>query len=174
MYLELNGQKPTIGNASLIAETATLIGDVEIADCCAIWPGSVLRADLAKIKLGTKSNVQDNAVLHVTKGLPTILGHHVTIGHGAVVHACTIGDNCLIGMNSVIMDGAVIGSNVIIGAMTLIGNGQQIPDGVMVVGIPGRIVRPLTEKELQSIEGYAERNYQNASENYLQGEFHQV
>jgi len=174
MYVELNGKRPTVEKNSLVADTATLIGDVEIGEECAIWPGAVLRGDLAKIRLGQKSNVQDNAVLHVTKGLPTILGHHVTVGHGAVVHACTIGDNCLVGMNSVIMDGAVIGSNVIIGAMTLIGNGQQIPDGVMVVGIPGRVVRSLTEKELQSIQGYAERNYQNASENYLNGEFHQV
>jgi len=127
----------------------------------------VIRGDLAKIEIGSHTNIQDNSVVHVSRNVPTTIGDHVTIGHGCVIHGCTIGDNCLIGIKSVIMDNAEIGENTIIGAMTFVGHGKKIPAGVMVLGTPAKVIRKLTQDEIDSIKGYADRNYLNAKENYL-------
>jgi carbonic anhydrase/acetyltransferase-like protein (isoleucine patch superfamily) len=158
---------PKIGENSFVAETATVLGDVEIADHSAVFFGVVIRGDLAKVTIGSYTNIQDNSVIHLSKNVPTQIGNHVTVGHCAVLHGCTIGDNCLIGIKSVIMDHAEIGENTIVGAMTFIGKGKKFPPGVMIVGIPARVVRPLTTEEIDSIKGYADRNQQNVKMNYL-------
>lgn len=167
MIEKIGDYEPEIGENCFIANTATILGDVEISDNVAIWFGAVIRGDLAKIKIGRGSNIQDNSVVHVSKDVPTTIGNYVTIAHGSVIHACTVGDNCLIGIKSVILDHAEIGENTIIGAMSFVGNGKKIPSGVMAVGVPAKVIRELTQMEIESLKGYAERNYKNAKEKYL-------
>jgi len=167
MLRELKGIEPKVGEGTFVAETATLIGDVEIGNNCCIWYGSVIRGDVERIRIGDHTNIQDNAVVHGTKGKPALIGNLVSVGHGAIIHACTVGDNCLIGMNCVIMDGAVIGKNTIIGAMSLVSRNKIIPEGVLVMGSPAKVIRELTEEEIQGISGYGNRNYANALNNYI-------
>ena len=167
MIEKIGDYEPKIGENCFIANTATILGDVEISDNVAIWFGAVIRGDLAKIKIGRGTNIQDNSVVHVSKDVPTTIGSYVTVAHGAVIHACSVGDNCLIGIKSVILDHAEIGENTIIGAMSFVGNGKKIPAGVMAVGVPAKVIRELTQMEIESLKGYAERNYKNAKDNYL-------
>lgn len=169
MFIKLNGKAPKAKSDSYVSEAATLVGDITIGHKVTIWSGAMLRADLAKIVLGELTNVQDGAVIHVTHSYNTIVGEKVTIGHGAIVHACEVGDNCLIGMNSVIMDGAKIGKNTIIGAMTMVPHFREYPDGVLIMGSPARVIRPLTQKEINDITQYAIRNYENSRDYYLNG-----
>lgn len=128
-----------------VAETATVIGDVELGRQVSIWFGAVVRADNCKISLGDFSNVQENAVLHTDPGIELNIGSYVTIGHQAMLHGCTIGDNTLIGINAVILNNAVIGKNCIIGANALIPEGKIIPDNSLVMGSPGKVVKTLDE-----------------------------
>ena len=114
-----------------------------------IWPGAVLRGDVAPVRVGPRTNVQEGAVLHVSPQQPCNVGAHVTIGHQATVHACTIGDHCLIGIHAVVLDGAVVGERCIIAAGTVVTPGTQIPPGKMVMGVPGKVVRDLTPEELE-------------------------
>lgn len=128
-----------------IAETATVIGNVELGRQVSIWFGAVVRADNCKISLGDFSNVQENAVLHTDPGIELNIGSYVTIGHQAMLHGCKIGDNSLIGINAVILNNAVIGKNCIIGANALIPEGKIIPDNSLVMGSPGKVVKTLDE-----------------------------
>ena len=129
-----------------IAETATVIGQVELGKQVSVWFGAVVRADNARIRLGHFSNVQENAVLHTDPGIDLIVGDYVTIGHQAMLHGCTIGDNSLIGINAVILNNAVIGKNCIIGANSLIPEGKVIPDNSLVMGSPGKVIKTLDEQ----------------------------
>ena len=131
-----------------VAPTAVVTGKVTLQEGCSIWHGAVLRADEDAIVLGAHTNVQDNAVIHVSAGHPTVLGEGVTVGHGAIVHGCTVGDNTLIGMGSIILDGARIGSNCIVGAGALVKKGDVIPDGHVAYGTPARIARKMTEDDI--------------------------
>ncbi len=167
MLGKIRDMSPVIGENCFIAENATVLGDVEISDHSAVFFGVVMRGDLAKIRIGSYTNIQDNCVVHLSRNVPTTIGNHVTVGHSSVLHGCTIGDNCLIGIKSVIMDHAEIGENTIVGAMTFIGNGKKFPPGVLIVGTPARVVRTLTPEEIDSIKGYADRNHQNVKTNYL-------
>lgn len=128
-----------------VAETATVIGQVELGKQVSVWFGAVIRADNCKIKLGDFTNVQENAVLHTDHGIEMNIGNYVTIGHQAMLHGCTIGDNSLIGINAVILNHAVIGKNCIIGANALIPEGKVIPDNSLVMGSPGKVVKTLDE-----------------------------
>ncbi|NHC04699.1 gamma carbonic anhydrase family protein [Acinetobacter sp. 187] len=128
-----------------VAETATVIGQVELGKQVSVWFGAVVRADNCKIKLGDFTNVQENAVLHTDHGIEMNIGNYVTIGHQAMLHGCTIGDNSLIGINAVILNNAVIGKNCIIGANALIPEGKVIPDNSLVMGSPGKVVKSLDE-----------------------------
>lgn len=145
-----------------VAESASLIGNVELGEDVGIWFGAVIRGDNEPIKIGAKSNIQDNAVLHSDPGSPLTIGLGCTIGHGAIVHGCTIGDNSLIGMGATILNNAVIGKNCLIGANALITEGKQIPDNSLVVGAPGKIVRALTEEEIAGITTSAHHYVSNA------------
>jgi len=132
------------------AKNATIVGDIDFSENVNVWYGAVIRADTASIKISENSNVQDNCVLHSNIDTTTVIGKNVTIGHGAVVHGCKIEDNVLIGMNCTILDDAVIGEGSIIGANALVPSGKIIPPRSLVLGVPGKIVREVTEEEVQA------------------------
>lgn len=152
MLIEVKGNKPKIGEGTFIAESSDIIGNVTIGKDCSIWFGAVLRAEESLIKIGNETNVQDNAVLHIDKGYNVCIGDGVTIGHGAIIHGCNIEDECLIGMGAIILNGAKIGKNTMVAAGTLISQNKEIPEGVLVMGVPGRVVRELTEEEIEKIK----------------------
>src|SRR5687768_221603 len=122
-------QKPTLGQGVYIADGAAVVGDVTLGDYTSIWYNAVLRGDINRIVVGHHSNIQDNAVLHLEKDIPCVVGNYVTVGHLAIVHACTVGDETLIGMGATILDGAKIGNQCLIGAKSLVTKGKEIPDG---------------------------------------------
>ncbi|MCF7847677.1 MAG: gamma carbonic anhydrase family protein [Kiritimatiellales bacterium] len=167
MIYTYNNQKPVIdAEEYFIAENASVIGNVTIRNQANIWFGAVLRGDLEPIEIGERTNVQDNAVVHTDHGSPVKVGRGVTIGHQATIHGCTIGDHCLIGMKATVLDGAVIGDHCIIGAHSLIPPGKEIPEGSLVVGVPGRVVRQVTDEERAHIGKNAE-HYVNDFRQYL-------
>ncbi|HHD2751454.1 TPA: gamma carbonic anhydrase family protein [Clostridium perfringens] len=151
MLIEVKGNKPKIGEKTFVAHSSDIIGDVTIGEDCGIWFGSVLRGDENSIKIGNETNIQDNAVFHVDKEHNVEIGDGVTIGHGAIIHGCKIEDECLIGMGAIILNGAKIGKNTMIAAGTLVSQNKEIPEGVLVMGVPGKVVRELTDLEIQSI-----------------------
>ena len=150
-------QKPTIDPSVFIAPGAVILGDVTIEKNCSIWYNSTIRCIEAPILIGEGSNVQDNAVIHVSHNQPVTIGSYVTIGHGAIIHGCTIEDSTLIGMGAIILNGAKIGKNCIIAAGALIPQNKVIPDNSLVMGSPGKIIRQVTEEEIL-------KNRQNAEE----------
>ena len=160
-FYRLGQQIPQIDPQSWVAPNATLIGDVQLAPHASIWWGCLLRGDLATIRVGEGSNIQDLCVLHTDPGLPLNVGHRVTVGHRVILHGCTIGDGSLIGMGATLLNRVVIGKNCLIGANTLIPEGKIIPDGSLVVGSPGRIVRALSDEEIAKLEQSAARYIEN-------------
>ena len=138
-----------------IADNAYVIGDVEIGDYAIVWFNAVIRGDTSPIIIGDQSNIQDGCVLHSEPWNRLEIGTGVTVGHLAMLHGCIVGDYSLIGINSVILDDAVIGKNCIIGANTLITEKKQIPDGVVVMGSPGKIVRDVTDVDIKILEASA-------------------
>lgn len=138
-----------------VAPSATLIGRVRLMAKASVWFGSVLRGDNDWITVGENSNVQDNSVIHTDPGLPATLGANVTVGHNVIVHSAVIGDNSLIGMGAVLLNRARIGKNCIVGAGTLVPEGKEYPDGSLILGSPGRIVRALSEHEIAMIAASA-------------------
>lgn len=154
-----NGIVPQIDESVFICEGARIIGDVIIGKNSSIWFNAVVRGDVNYIRIGENTNIQDGAILHNTfKKYPLIIGSNVTIGHGAIVHGCTISDLVLIGMGAMILDDALINSNSFIAAGTLVREHFVVPEGVLVAGVPGKIIRDLTEEEIKKIRQSAE-NY---------------
>lgn len=154
-------------NESFIFKTAVVIGDVTIGKHSNIWFGTVLRGDVNSIVIGERTNIQDNATVHVTTSLfPTIIGNEVTVGHNAVIHGSVIEDRVLIGMGAVLLDGCHIKKNSIIAANSVLRNGTEIPEGVLVAGNPAKIKREVTQEELAGLERSAS-NYVRYSFNYL-------
>lgn len=147
---------------SWAAPTATLIGKVRLQAGASVWFGAVLRGDNELIDIGENSNVQDGTVMHTDMGSPLTIGKGVTIGHNAMLHGCTVGDYSLIGINAVILNGVRIGKHCIIGANALIPEGKEIPDGSLVMGSPGKIVRELTEAQMNMLEANAAHYVHNA------------
>lgn len=139
-----------------VAPTAAVIGNVRLAPEASVWFGAVLRGDNELIDIGPRANIQDLSVLHTDPGVPLTVGADCTIGHKVMLHGCTIGDNTLIGIGSVILNRTKIGRNCIIGANTLITEGKEIPDNVLVVGQPGRVVRALSEDEVEMLSHSAD------------------
>jgi carbonic anhydrase/acetyltransferase-like protein (isoleucine patch superfamily) len=139
-----------------IAPNAVIIGRVVLKRNASVWFGATLRGDNEPITIGENSNVQDGSVLHTDAGSPLVIGANVTVGHLAMLHGCTIGDNSLIGIGAVVLNGARIGKNCLIGAKALIAEGKEIPDNSLVVGAPGRVLRPLTEDQLAMLAESAE------------------
>ncbi len=163
--------RPEIHRTAWIAPNVFIVGDVQVGENASIWPGCSLRGDIASIRIGANSNVQDNAVVHVADDLPAIVGEWVTIGHQATVHACVIEDEVLIGMGAIILDGARIGSRSIVGANATVTSGTQIPPGSLVLGSPGKVVRTLSEAEQIDVKRWAER-YVGLSRHYMAREPH--
>jgi carbonic anhydrase/acetyltransferase-like protein (isoleucine patch superfamily) len=147
---------------SWVAPNATLVGKVRLERGASVWFNCVLRGDNELIHIGENSNVQDGSVLHTDMGYPLTLGTGVTIGHKAMLHGCTVGDYSLIGINAVILNGAKIGKYCLIGANALIPEGKVIPDGSLVMGSPGRVVRELTEQQQKMLEASAAHYVHNA------------
>jgi carbonic anhydrase/acetyltransferase-like protein (isoleucine patch superfamily) len=150
-------KKPKLGKEVYIAKTATVIGDVTLGAHSSVWYGAVLRGDINRIVVGHHTNIQDHAVLHLADDFACQLGNYVTIGHAAVVHACTIGDETLIGMGAVILDGAVVGNQCLVGAKALVTPGTRVPDGSLVLGLPAKVVRPLTDQEKTELRSSADK-----------------
>lgn len=140
--------QPTIAPEAWVAPTAVVIGDTHIGAHSNVWFGAVIRGDVHHIRIGEYTNIQDNAVVHVTTGkFPCIIGNRVTVGHSAVVHACTVHDECLIGMGSTVLDGAIIESGSMVAAGALVSPGKRVTSGWLWAGVPARPVRELTTEE---------------------------
>lgn len=147
MLINYKGKTPRINESAFIAPNATVIGDVELGENASVWFGTVLRGDIAPIRVGNNSNIQDLSILHETPGMPLVIEDNVTVGHKVTLHSCTIKKNALIGMDSTILDGAVIGENAFIGAGSLVTPGTEIPPDTLAFGRPAKVVRKLTEKD---------------------------
>jgi carbonic anhydrase/acetyltransferase-like protein (isoleucine patch superfamily) len=147
----LGNLAPNIHPQTWIAPNASVIGQVQLEKNVSIWWGCTLRGDIDLLYVGENTNVQDGSVLHTDPGLQVTVGRDVTIGHGVILHGCTVGDGCLIGMGATLLDRSVIGKQCLIGANTLIPEGKSIPDRSLVVGAPGRIVRQLSDEEVNEI-----------------------
>ena len=148
---------PETKDALFVAANATVIGDVILGPQSSVFYGAVLRGDIAEIRVGEGTNIQDNAIVHLADDLNASIGAWCTIGHAAIVHACTIGDECLSGMGATVLDGACIGARSIVGANSLVPQRFTCPPGSMVYGSPAKVIRPLTEKELASLKPWAEK-----------------
>jgi carbonic anhydrase/acetyltransferase-like protein (isoleucine patch superfamily) len=168
MLYTLDDLHPTFIGETFIAPNATLIGAVTIEDKASIWFNVVIRADKDLIHIGEGSNIQDGAVLHIDPGFPLTIGRLVTVGHKAILHGCTIGDGSLIGINAVVLNGAKIGRGCLIGANALITENMLVPDGSMVLGSPGKIVRTLDETARQALIESAQGYIANG-QRYLKG-----
>ncbi|MBV1931203.1 MAG: gamma carbonic anhydrase family protein [Porticoccaceae bacterium] len=163
MIYQFEDRIPVIGQDVFVADSADVIGSVELGDNVSIWFNAVLRGDTDLITVGVGSNVQDNAVLHTDPGIQAIVGRNVTIGHCAMVHGCVIGNNTLIGINSVILNGAQIGNNCLVGANALVPEGMVIPDNSMVLGTPAKVVRELDERMIKVLQSSAQTYVQKAA-----------
>lgn len=173
MIRRFKGVLPTIDASAYIDPAAVVIGDVHIGAGSSVWPNTVVRGDVNHIRIGARTNIQDNSVLHVTapgdgtpNGFPLIIGNNVTVGHGVILHACTVEDDCLIGMGSTLLDGAVLRKNVLLAAGSLVPPGKELEGGYLWVGSPARRARPLTEKELKWFERSAS-NYVGLGAQYI-------
>ena len=149
------------GEDYFVADNATVIGRVVLENNVSVWFNAVIRGDNALISIGENSNIQDGAVLHSDEDVPLTIGKNVTVGHKAMLHGCTIGDNSLIGINAVILNGAKIGKHCLIGANTLITEGKEIPDGSLVMGSPGRVVKTLSPEQQHDLIKSAETYVKN-------------
>lgn len=149
------GRSPDTGNAAFLASNAFVIGDAMLGEGCSIWFGAVLRADNDRISIGSRTNIQDNCVVHVDLGHPVTLGSDVSVGHGAVLHGCTIGNMVLVGMGAIVMNDAVIGDGSILGAGAVIASGTQIPPRSLVLGIPGRVRGAVTDDQVEGTRSNA-------------------
>ena len=157
---------PEVDVSAYVDETATVTANVTLAKDTSVWPGASLRGDEDAIFVGEGTNIQDCAVLHTDIGKPCRVGRGVTVGHSAILHGCTVGDNSLIGMGAVILNGSVIGAESLVGAGTLITENKTFPDGVLIIGRPGRILRELTDEEKAAIRANA-RRYIEQKELYM-------
>ena len=156
---------PVIAPSAWVHPAATVIGDVTLGADVSVWPGAVLRGDRDAIRVGAESNVQDGAVLHGDPGKPCVIGERVTIGHRAVVHGCTVEDDALIGIGAVVLNGAVIGKGSLVAAGSVVGEGKVIPPGMLVMGVPARVLRALSADQRERIaKGY--RTYMALKERY--------
>lgn len=163
-----DGIAPEIAEDSWIAPDANVIGKIVVEEGASIWFGSTLRGDNEVIHVGSGSNIQENSVLHTDMGFPLTIGKGCTIGHKAMLHGCTIGDNSLIGMGATVLNGAKIGKNCLIGANALITEGKEIPDGSLVMGAPGKVVRQLDDAAIESLRKSA-IGYQNNMRRFRSG-----
>jgi carbonic anhydrase/acetyltransferase-like protein (isoleucine patch superfamily) len=167
------GIVPTLGTRVYVDPAATVIGDVRLGDDVSIWPGTVLRGDVNRIRVGARSNIQDGTIVHVTHagpyspdGFPTLIGEGVTVGHAAVLHACTIEDYCLIGMHATVLDGAVIRKYGFVGAGSVIPPGKVVGERELWLGNPAKFVRLLSDRQVEQLQ-YSAAHYVRLKDDYL-------
>ena len=169
MLRPFRGIRPRIADSAYVDLSAQVIGDVHLGAESSLWMNVVVRGDVHHVRIGARTNIQDLSLVHVMRGThPTQIGDDVTIGHSAVVHGCTIEDRCLIGMGAILLNGCRIGTGSIVAAGTLVPEGMTIPPGSMVMGVPGKVRRPLTADEDASIRWYAD-NYVRYRLEYMDG-----
>lgn len=159
---ELEGLAPQIAESAWIADSAQVMGDVQLGADASVWFGTVVRGDTAHITIGEGTNVQDASVLHADEGMPLTIGRHVTVGHQVMLHGCTIGDESLIGIGAIVLNGAKIGKNCLVGAGALVTEGKEFPDGSMIIGSPARVVRQLTPEQIEGLRRSAQHYIHNA------------
>jgi carbonic anhydrase/acetyltransferase-like protein (isoleucine patch superfamily) len=161
------GTTPKLGAGVFLAETCAVIGDVVIGEASSIWYGTVLRGDVMPIRIGARTSVQDNTVVHVTSGrFGTAIGDDCTIGHAAIIHACTVEDFCLIGMGAILLDGCRIGRGSLVGAGALVTPGTDIPPNSLVIGSPAKVKRTINDSEREQI-AYGAAHYVELARTYL-------
>jgi len=159
---ELDGVAPEVAASAWVADSAEVMGNVQLAEDASIWFGAVLRGDCESISIGEGSNIQDASVLHADLGKPLVVGRYVTVGHQVMLHGCTIGDESLIGIGAVVLNGAKIGRNCLVGAGALITEGKEFPDGSMIIGSPAKAVRQLTPEQIEGLRRSAQHYVDNA------------
>lgn len=165
---ELDGTAPRIAESAWVADSAQVIGNVELAEDASVWFGAVIRGDTETIRIGRGSNVQDLSVLHADLGMPLTVGENVTVGHKVMLHGCTIGDESLIGIGAIVLNGAKIGRHCVVGAGSLVTEGKEFPDGSMIIGSPARVVRQLTSEQIEGLRRSA-RHYVENGRRYRAG-----
>lgn len=169
MIIPYKGISPRLHESVFVVDSADVVGDVEIGAGSSIWFGAVVRGDVHYVRIGERTNVQDNSTLHVTKDThPLVIGDDVTIGHGVVLHGCTLLGRSLIGMGAVILDGAEIPVDTVVGAGALVTEGKKFPPGSLILGSPARVARELTTEEVEAVRRSAD-NYMGYADNYRDG-----
>ncbi len=161
---------PTIHPTAFVAPGAVVLGDVTLEAEASVWYGAVLRGDLAPIRIGSQTNLQDGTIVHVDEGIPCQVGNRVGVGHRAILHGCTVEDDCLIGMGSILLNRSRVGRGSVIAAGTLLPEGTDVPPGSLVMGVPGRVVRPVDPALARRIEA-TWRNYVANARRYKAGEW---
>jgi carbonic anhydrase/acetyltransferase-like protein (isoleucine patch superfamily) len=159
---QLDNHTPRIAPSAWVADSAQVIGNVELAEGASVWFGAILRGDTEPLHIGRGSNVQENTVIHADAGYPVTLGENVTIGHQVMLHGCTVGDGSLIAIQAVVLNGAKIGKNCLVGAGSLVTEGKEFPDGSLIMGTPAKVVRPLTPEQIQGLKNSAAHYVANA------------
>ena len=158
----LDEHTPRLAEGAWVADSAQVIGNVELAEDASVWFGAILRGDTEPLRIGKSSNVQDGSVIHADIGYPVTLGENVTVGHQVVLHGCTVGDGSLIGIQAVVLNGAKIGKNCLVGAGALVTEGKEFPDGSMIIGAPAKVVRQLTPEQIEGLRRSAAHYVENA------------
>jgi carbonic anhydrase/acetyltransferase-like protein (isoleucine patch superfamily) len=152
---QLGEHAPKIDASAFVADSANLIGKVTVEANASVWFGVTIRGDNERITIGENSNVQEGTVMHTDMGFPLTLGQNVTVGHQAMLHGCTVGDGSLIGIQAVVLNGARIGKGCLVGAGALVTEGKEFPDNSLILGAPAKVVRTLTQEDLQRLAGNA-------------------
>ena len=159
---ELDGKAPQLGEGAWVADSAEVIGNVDLGANASVWFGVVIRGDNETIRVGRNSNIQDGSVLHSDAGVPLTLGDNVSVGHQVMLHGCTIGDGSLIGIQAVVLNRAKIGRNCIVGAGSVVTEGKEFPDNSLIFGSPAKLIRTLDDAGLQMLSQIAEHYVENA------------
>jgi gamma-carbonic anhydrase len=165
MIRTYKGIRPKLGARAYVDASAQVIGAVELGDDASVWMNTVIRGDVNRIRLGARTNVQDNCVLHVTAQHPTVLADDVTVGHSVTLHGCTIEHHCLVGIGAIVLNGALVGEESIVAAGALVPEGMQVPPRSVVMGAPAKVKREVTEEERAGLRRYAE-NYVRYKDEY--------
>ena len=159
---ELDGKAPQLGQGAWVADSAQVIGNVELGPDASVWFGVVIRGDNDPIRIGRNSNIQDLSVLHSDKGVPLTIGDNVTVGHQVMLHGCTIGDGSLIGIQAVVLNNARIGRNSIVGAGSVVTEGKEFPDNSLIVGAPAKAIRTLDAEQIAKFQAIPPHYVENA------------
>jgi carbonic anhydrase/acetyltransferase-like protein (isoleucine patch superfamily) len=159
---QLGEHVPDIADSAWVAESAEVIGRVTLAEDVSVWFKATLRGDSEHLSIGRGTNIQDGSVLHADAGFPLVLGENVTVGHQVMLHGCTVGENSLIGIGAVVLNGAKIGKSCLVGAGALVTEGKEFPDGSLIVGSPAKVVRPLSEAQIEGLKASARHYVQNS------------